>query len=872
MPYDNDPPIKKQVYWGFGLIIVLFFFLGIISIFAINSLSSLTTTLYNHPLQVSNAALQASLGTAKMHRDMKDVVLADDSQSLEAAIDRVSQEEKTVLQYLNIVRRLILGPEGQALERKARTMFLEWRPIRQEVIQFVKIGERQKAAQITKGKGADHEFQLEQQMLSLTAYAHDKADGFIKQTMAVERRYTLLTDIALALGTILSCFIAFFTSRQILSSFASRKKAEEELHTQKRFLQEAIDAQHDTFFLFDPTTGKAIQWNTAFTAISGYSDEEIASMKAPENFYSKEDLEKATLYIEHLLNGGSGTVELDLITKDGKKVPTEYSASVIQDKEGNPQHVISIGRDVSDRKESADAAERQSQFLQTIIDSPPYPFYVVDVKDHSLIIANSSAASTDYWPGKTCYELTHHRDTPCDGIEHACPLLEVKRTNAPVALQHIHYNQEGEECIVEVNGYPICDDDGNVIHMIEYAKDITKKVEILNEKKELEARLRQTYKMEAVGTMAGGIAHDFNNILMAILGYTEMAKDDITDSHPAKHMLEEVVTAGNRAKELVHQILAFSRMSTPVEDHAPINLSPIVKEVLKFQRSVIPSTVEITSDIDENCGQIIGEPTQIHQVLVNLCTNASHAMEEKGGTLHASLSKTELSAGDLANEPQLHPGPYIRLAISDTGVGLTPELISRIFDPYFTTKDVGKGSGMGLAVVHGIVKKHNGFIKVESNPKQGSTFTVFLPRVEKTVKTEEEEKPEEAPKGSEKILFIDDEEMLAKLAQSILESLGYAVTVMTDSSKALALFQENPTAFDLVITDQTMPGIPGSELAKKLLKLRPDIPIILCTGYSSMIDEIKAQEIGIKEYTMKPVKRNEIAKLIRKVLDDGRPI
>ncbi len=400
--------------------------------------------------------------------------------------------------------------------------------------------------------------------------------------------------------------------------------------------------------------------------------------------------------------------------------------------------------------------------------------------------------------------------------------------------------------------------------------DLTERKKAEDEKEKLESLLRQSYKMEAVGTMAGGIAHDFNNILAAILGYADMAKDDIPDSSPARQQIEQVLKAGNRAKELVRHILTFSSMSAPAEAYSTIELSRTVKEVLKFQRSIIPTTISIVSDIDENCGHIKGDPTQIHQVLMNFCTNASHAMEENGGILKIGLHKVELSSDDLITEPDLCAGTYIQLSASDTGTGLTPDLMEKVFDPYFTTKEVGKGSGMGLAVVQGIVKNHEGFVKVDSKLGKGSTFKAFFPKIKGDAIEETTGKADDIPTGIERILFVDDEEMLADIGKTILERLGYSVTAMTDSTAALNLFRSDSSQFDLVITDQTMPNIPGTELAKQLLQITPDIPIILCTGHSSTIDEVKVQEIGIKEYIMKPVNKAIIAKLIRKVLDNNQ--
>jgi|GEM_PF-1754011 len=406
--------------------------------------------------------------------------------------------------------------------------------------------------------------------------------------------------------------------------------------------------------------------------------------------------------------------------------------------------------------------------------------------------------------------------------------------------------------------------------VVERTKELKESYEKLSkevaEREKMERQMIQAHKTEAIGTMAGGIAHDFNNILAAVIGYAELAQDDIPDSSPAVHHIEEILSAGRRAKNLVRHILSFSRVSDQSNSHIPINLSFIVKEVLEFQRAIIPTTIEIQSDIDLNCGQISGEPAKIHQLLMNLCTNASCAMEKHGGTLGIELHQTELSLNDLPSEPNLDAGRYIRLSVSDTGPGMTSEVIDRIFDPYFTTKETGKGSGMGLAVVLGIVKNHGGFMKVESTPDNGSTFNVFFPKVIEAIVPETDDNTEDMPTGSEKILFIDDEAMLADVGRSTLERLGYVVTSITDSAQALALLQSNPSLFDLVITDQTMPNICGTELAKQLLEIRPDLPIILCTGYSSVVNKEEAQKVGIRGFALKPVDKKILARLIRQVL------
>lgn len=387
-----------------------------------------------------------------------------------------------------------------------------------------------------------------------------------------------------------------------------------------------------------------------------------------------------------------------------------------------------------------------------------------------------------------------------------------------------------------------------------------------DEKAIIENQLSQAQKMEAIGTLAGGIAHDFNNILAIIFGYTEMAKDDAPRNSKLKNDLENVLEAANRAKELVQQILAFSRQ-TKIE-RIPIQLQSLIKEALKMLRSSIPATIEIHDEIDSDCGIVLADPTQIHQILMNLCTNANHAMETSGGTLKIKLKNTCIDKKNQISPLDIVPGKYVELIVSDTGSGIGHDEIDRIFDPYFTTKALGRGTGMGLAIIHGIVADYGGHIAVETELGKGSTFHVYFPVMEREALPIVKE-TERIPLGMERILFIDDEELLVRMGKDLLERLGYDVTIRQNSLDALLTFQKAPGNFDVVITDQTMPDMSGAVLARKMLQIRPDIPIILCTGYSNLIDEKTAKSFGIREFALKPLTKSTIAKLLRKVLDNA---
>ncbi|MBU1172480.1 MAG: PAS domain S-box protein [Proteobacteria bacterium] len=384
----------------------------------------------------------------------------------------------------------------------------------------------------------------------------------------------------------------------------------------------------------------------------------------------------------------------------------------------------------------------------------------------------------------------------------------------------------------------------------------------MTEKHRAEEQLKVAQRMEAIGTLAGGIAHDFNNILSLIMGFTELSLEDVDEGSAIETYLQEIFSAGSRAKELVKQILAFASQSD--EEIKPIMVSTIADEVLKFIRSSTPSTISIKHDISSN-SLIMGNAAQIHQIFMNLCTNAIQAMEEEGGVLDIGLGNIFID-DNINGDLHLKQGPYLLLTVSDTGPGIKPDILSSVFQPYFTTKEVGKGSGMGLSIVHGIIESYGGKIKAESTPGHGAVFSIYLPVTDDGVIHPIDES-EYLPLGSERILFVDDEEIIARMGSQILERLGYNVVTQSDSLEALSLFRKQPDDFDLVITDMTMPHMTGDKLAVELMKIRDDIPVILSTGYSHKISEEKARNIGVKAFVNKPILKADIANVIRKVLD-----
>ncbi|MEW6426810.1 MAG: response regulator [Thermodesulfobacteriota bacterium] len=440
---------------------------------------------------------------------------------------------------------------------------------------------------------------------------------------------------------------------------------------------------------------------------------------------------------------------------------------------------------------------------------------------------------------------------PSAGIQ--CRIVDSAHAVRTVILQTTRLGGEGDSAV------------GTVVIL----RDVTDRVRMKEEKAKLEKQLRQAQKMEAIGTLAGGIAHDFNNILTAIQGYAELAQHALSEDSPVRRYLRETLAGCYRARDLVRQILAFSRQTE--QEKIPVRMQAIVKEALKLLRPSLPATIDIKTDISPDCGTVLASPTEIHQILMNLCVNAYHAMREKGGILQVGLMPVVLDRDAAEREPAMAAGRYVRLEVSDTGHGMEPAVLERIFEPYFTTKEPGEGTGMGLAVVHGIVARSGGHVTVRTTPGEGSVFRVYLPLAEDP----EGQGPDSAaegrmpPGGSERILLVEDDPALLGLGREVLADIGYRVLAQGSSGEALAWFRLHPGECDLVLTDMTMPGMTGLEMATAMLALRPELPIILCSGYSEKVDAERAKKAGIREYVVKPFDWATMAARIRGLLDAG---
>lgn len=521
-------------------------------------------------------------------------------------------------------------------------------------------------------------------------------------------------------------------------------------------------------------------------------------------------------------------------------------------------------REISMRKEKEQDLRESEEKYRTILETMEEGYFETDI-DGNFLFFNESFRKILGRPAREVLGENYRKfASPSNRVDTKAIIAKVLDNGRWEKIPDWQIlRKDGSKRDIEYSVIPKKDPEDRNVGFRGIAHDVTGHKASESTRKDLEYQLQQSQKMEAIGTLAGGIAHDFNNILTSILGFAELAKMKLSEGGNILADLDEIITGGKRAGELVKRILAFSRQDR--DEFSPVCVHTIVDEVLELLRPSLPSTISIEKRVEVS-GPVLADGTQIHQVVMNLCTNAYHAMHEKGGVLEIGLKEVSLCGNDNTQTLHLDPGRYVRLVVRDTGHGMDRSVQDRMFEPYFTTKEKGKGTGLGLSMVHGIVRNHGGGVQVLSEPMAGTRFFIFLPVVQQTVPSDIQNAVL-PPKGSEKILMVDDEPTIVKLCRQMLERQGYEVETRTSSLEALELFRTKPHRFDMVITDMTMPGMTGDRLAVEMMRIRPDIPVLLCTGYSEQISEKQAMEMGICAFAMKPLVMKELNRTIRNVLD-----
>ena len=647
---------------------------------------------------------------------------------------------------------------------------------------------------------------------------------------------------------------------RILHRALQQKKSERNLHD----ANEIINRSPVIAFLWRNEVGWPVEFvSENVHSLCGYTAEEFINGQIHySDIIHPEDFDRVNEEILHIEQNSPKEyfqhAPYRIRTREGQVKWIEHSTCLKRDNCGRTTHYQGVVLDITVRLKNEKLLRRSKQQWQKTFDAIPA---LIMIQDRKMRISHVNKAAVDFFQseyseivGNYCYKLFCNRDEACD----YCPTL-MTLSDARSHTQLI--KNERWNRFFQITSSPIVDRAGRVNQIVLSAKDVTKQ-------KQLEEHLFQTQKMEAIATLAGGVAHDFNNLLTVILGSVELIKYGMRSGVDPEENLDHITQTGKRASELVKQLLLFSRES----EHKLQSFDPylIVKEALRMLNSSFPATIEIRTSIDSNSGMIVADPTRIYQVVIELCTNAIHSMEDKKGVLCVDLRRQNLEPEDIS-EQGVTAGEFVMLSVSDTGSGMTQEILEHVFDPYYTTKeDSSNGRGLGLAALYGTILEYRGMVRVESVLESGTTVDVYIPAVK------EEEIPiiegiEEDIIGSERILVVDDESGIIRVQKAALEKYGYRVTVTTDSLEAWSTIQQNVKKFDLLITDQTMPFLTGVELSKMVLSLRPNLPIILCTGYSARLYEQEALDVGINRFISKPIVGKEFVRVVREVLDQAMP-
>jgi PAS domain S-box-containing protein len=643
----------------------------------------------------------------------------------------------------------------------------------------------------------------------------------------------------------------------ILNAWKKKELNQKLLESEAQF-RNMFEQNSAPMFLIDPETAAVIAANRAASEFYGYSLSELTAMKITDI----NRLPEKTVFheMQEALSGRKKIFVFSHRLKNGETKTVEVRSTSLEI--NNRKLICSIIHDIEDRIQAQSALAESEKRYRTLFDSAGDAIWVHHFGKGLLDVNRAACEYLGYSREELLSMKPEDIVSPDDAGFIKKRMLALRQKGCAVfETAYITRNREtipfeGFSRVIDYDGKPA---------VLTIARDIRERKKSEEEQRKLHTLLRQAQRMESIGALAGGIAHDFNNILYPIIGYTEIIMDDVPKDSQTWSNLEQILKAGYRARDLIQQILTFSRQQE--QKKQPVKMESVIKEALKLIRASLPSNIKIYEHIATDCGYISADSGQMYQVVMNLCINAYHSMYENGGVLEVSLDKTELPAEEIGAYPGPVPGLWLKFSVKDTGCGMDSEIMERIFEPYFTTKEIGKGTGLGLSVVHGIVRSHKGHITVESESGKGTLFNIYFPSIRYDLKPRDRTEQTDPPRGTENIMLVDDEIHVVKINKMILERLGYHAAILTDSSEALEIFRRDPGYFDLVITDMTMPGMDGAKLAKEMMRIRPDIPIILCTGFSEFITKEKSEALGIREFIIKPVRSREFAETVRRALN-----
>ncbi|WP_320040769.1 PAS domain S-box protein [uncultured Desulfobacter sp.] len=909
MEIDGKGNISRGLTLSFVLLILIFSIYGVYSIFETRRGSKLTRTIYDHPLVVSNAALQSAVSIIKMHRNMKDVVLFESASRIQESIAKVNQQEQIVYNNLDIVRNRILGDEGKKLESEARFLFDNWRPIREEVIALVEDGNRSEAAKITVGKGAYHVASLEKKMRSLTDYARNKAASFMNTHQKVSSRHNMLAIIFFSIAICLTSLITFFTLKKT-------KAAENEIRESRQLLLTAIDYAPIGMVLVN-LKGKFNKVNESFCKMTGYSEQELLGMNFQEITHP-DDHDIGESVVKQLINKkiNKAAIEKRYVKKHGEIINVYLTTTLLRDGKGDGLyfftqvinitkrklyekriiHLNSVLRAIRDVNQlivrESDPENLIREGCRLMVDNRGYASALIILKDQENQFNIWARSGLTYSSEKLHEWLKCQEELPCCVLASkatnaividdrsstcgSCPISEEFRGLISLCAKLTHGEYTFGYLIAALNdNIEVGEEElsllsemaGDIAYALNYMRLGTDHQRLELKREKLEHQLLQAQKMEAVGQLAGGVAHDYNNMLSIIIGYSESVLENLDPEDPLYADIDEIFKAGKRSADITRQLLAFARKQTT----APkvLDLNDNIEGMLKMLRRLIGEDIDLAWLPETEVWSVKIDPSQLDQILANLCVNAKDAIAGVG-KITIETANAIFDEEYCADHAGFIPGEYVLLAVSDTGCGISPDMLDNVFEPFFTTKKLHQGTGLGLSTVYGIVKQNKGFINVYSEPEKGTVLKIYLPRyVGQIIEACPETAIEIPPGQGEMILLVEDDPSILKLSEKMLQSLGYAVLSASTPNEAITMAKEHADKIHLLLTDVVMPEMNGRELSEELQKQYPNLDTLFMSGYTAnVIAHRGVLEDGV-HFISKPLSKKQLAKKVRETLDNA---